>query len=82
MQLVLDEADQMLEIGFPPSIEAILGTSPRVALLHALADCCAHWLGMIPNARQTLLFSATVSNEVKAVAGMALKKCALATCSV
>ena len=51
--LVLDEADQLLEMGFKPSIDKILG--------------------FIPRQRQTLLFSATVPNQVKQIAANALR---------
>lgn len=52
--LVLDEADQLLEMGFRHSIEKIIGYLPRD--------------------RQTLLFSATMPQEVQQVTGLALKK--------
>ncbi|MFT5637660.1 MAG: ATP-dependent RNA helicase RhlE [Paracoccaceae bacterium] len=45
--VVLDEADQMLDIGFMPAIKRILK--------------------MTPNNRQTLLFSATMPKEIKAL---------------
>eukprot|EP00887_Chlorella_sp_A99_P001294 scaffold14.g1294.t1 len=51
--LVLDEADQLLEMGFRPAIERILA--------------------QLPAQRQTLLFSATMPQAVKAVAGLALR---------
>lgn len=52
--LVLDEADQLLEMGFRQSIEKIIG--------------------FLPKNRQTLLFSATMPQEVQQVTGLALKK--------
>lgn len=52
--LVLDEADQLLEMGFRPAIEKVLGN--------------------LPKERQTLLFSATMPQTVKQVAGLALRK--------
>lgn len=52
--LVLDEADQLLEMGFRQSIEKIIS--------------------FLPKNRQTLLFSATMPQEVQQVTGLALKK--------
>ncbi|MBV9209075.1 MAG: DEAD/DEAH box helicase [Acidobacteria bacterium] len=46
--LVLDEADRMLDMGFWPAIQRILG--------------------QLPNKRQTLLFSATMSPEIEKIA--------------
>jgi ATP-dependent RNA helicase RhlE len=46
--LVLDEADRMLDMGFKPQVDRILGS--------------------LPSPRQTLLFSATLANEVTALA--------------
>jgi ATP-dependent RNA helicase DeaD len=51
---VLDEADQMLHIGFLTDIEAIMGS--------------------VPESRQTLLFSATMPDEVKKLAVMYTNK--------
>lgn len=47
--LVLDEADQMLHIGFLPEVEDIMGN--------------------LPKERQTLLFSATMPEQVRYLAG-------------
>lgn len=52
--LILDEADQLLEIGFRDAITKIVK--------------------YLPTNRQSLLFSATVAQEVRKVAGIALKK--------
>ncbi|MBZ0128573.1 MAG: DEAD/DEAH box helicase [Rhodobacteraceae bacterium] len=51
--VVLDEADQMLDIGFMPAIRRILKLTPR--------------------SRQTLLFSATMPNEIKSLSADHLK---------
>ncbi|CAM9901402.1 unnamed protein product, partial [Scytosiphon promiscuus] len=53
--LIFDEADQLLEMGFRPAIEAILRYMP---------DC---------RSRQTLLFSATMPQDVRKIAQLALK---------
>jgi ATP-dependent RNA helicase MSS116, mitochondrial len=53
--LVLDEADQLLEMGFRPAIEAALRRLPP------------------PAARQTLLFSATMPADVRAISRIALR---------
>jgi len=52
--LVLDEADQLLDMGFRKSLDGIIK--------------------VLPQQRQTLLFSATVPNEVKSMCQIALKK--------
>lgn len=51
--LILDEADQLLEMGFRQEIEKVLA--------------------LIPKERQTLLFSATVPEGIRQIAGMALR---------
>ncbi|KAG0564623.1 hypothetical protein M758_8G120800 [Ceratodon purpureus] len=51
--LVLDEADQLLDMGFRKSLDGIIKA--------------------LPKERQTLLFSATVPNEVKSMCKIALK---------
>lgn len=51
--IVLDEADQMLDIGFMPAIKRILK--------------------MLPKKRQTLLFSATMPKEIRALSNDYLK---------
>jgi len=53
--LIMDEADQLLDMGFRPDIERILALLPA------------------KEARQTLLFSATIPNTVKEVARQAMK---------
>lgn len=52
--LVLDEADRLLDMGFAPTIDALVAGLPR------------------PPARQTLLFSATQTKSVRALARLAL----------
>jgi len=52
--LILDEADQLLEMGFRPAMERIIR--------------------ILPKARQTLLFTATVPSQMHAVLSVAMKK--------
>jgi len=53
--LIMDEADQLLEMGFRPSIEQILSMLPD------------------KSSRQTLLFSATVSQSIQQIAATSLR---------
>ena len=52
--LVLDEADEMLKMGFREDVDAILATTP--------------------NEKNTLLFSATMSNDISAIARTYMKE--------
>ncbi|OIO68269.1 MAG: ATP-dependent RNA helicase DbpA [Zetaproteobacteria bacterium CG12_big_fil_rev_8_21_14_0_65_55_1124] len=51
--LVLDEADRMLDMGFQPSLDVIVGQMPKK--------------------RQTLLFSATFPDAIKAISGRIMR---------
>lgn len=53
--LILDEADQLLDMGFSEEIRRITDALPP------------------PEARQTLLFSATVSPQIKQIAGQSMR---------
>ena len=55
--LVLDEADRILDMGFSKTIDAIVQNLPPSG----------------PNGRQTLLFSATQTNSVQALARLSLR---------
>jgi ATP-dependent RNA helicase MSS116 len=52
--LVLDEADQLLDMGFRKSLDGIIK--------------------VLPQQRQTLLFSATIPDQVHSMSQIALKK--------
>ena len=55
--LVLDEADRILDMGFAKTLDAIIANLPSPG----------------PNGRQTLLFSATQSNSITALARLSLR---------
>jgi len=59
--LILDEADQLLDMGFRPDIERILSLLKQSSGSHSVLQ------------RQTLLFSATIPPSVNEIASLALR---------
>ena len=67
--LIFDEADRLLDMGFKRDIDKIVNyLKPAVTTSRDPVDPLNKFT------RQTLLFSATFSNEIKEIAGQALRK--------